>query len=63
MLCKVKGNGRCGWVGYCCRGVEKNLGMAGTPLLSISMERSFDEAGFCYGHISLHLQAHFLTCS
>lgn len=33
--------------GYCCRGVEKNLGMAGTPLLSISMETSFDEAGFC----------------
>lgn len=35
MLCsgKVKGGGGCGSVGYECRGVEINLGVASTPLL------------------------------
>lgn len=35
MLCsgKVKGDGGCGSVGYECREVEINLGVASTPLL------------------------------
>lgn len=56
MLCcgKVKGDGGCGSVGYGCREVEINLGVAGTPLLKRQHGEVFWQGWFLLG---LHLPA------